>query len=90
MESTAFIRQASVLIRKIKDYQLMAAINTSGPGQGRQFLQKEVTQLFASLGPHGNYTLPSVARLRDAAQEAGLIVAQQVDDRIEAAEACWR
>jgi hypothetical protein len=78
MESRAFIRQSSTLVRKIYESQ-----NTIGTAEQlriqRENLQTEIRQLFAGLQ---NPTLPSAYRLRDTAMRYGFVVDAKILHRL--------
>lgn len=78
MESRAFIKHASVLIKKIEDSrnQLMNAVDLH---TFKEATQKEINQLFSGLQ---NPTLPSGYRLRDICLRNGFTVDQKVIVRL--------
>lgn len=81
MESRAFVKHATNLIKSIKDHALVSGfqdMSLGGP-DARQQLQKEINQLFSSLQ---NPTLPTAYRLRDTALENGFSVDQRVQQRL--------
>lgn len=79
MESRAFIKNAQLLIKEIKDNALAASTLGSTYADQKPRLQKEVGQLFSGLQ---NPSLPSAYQLRDAALDAGYTVDPRVLHRI--------
>lgn len=81
MESRYFIAQANLLIKRIRDNELVASIRDSVGGPDvRQQTQKDIYLLFASLQ---NPTLPTAYRLRDVAFEHGYAVDPRVLNRLD-------
>lgn len=82
MESTAFIREAKVLINEIETFAAATLSHEEEAHQGNN-LQKMIQQAFAGLH---NPTLPSAYRLRDAALNAGFYVEPKVLHRLASFE----
>ncbi len=70
MESTAFIREANILIDDIKSFQAAYLNHEEEMAQGT-VLQKRLNQSIMGLQ---NPTLPSAYKLRDAALGAGFFI----------------
>lgn len=80
MESRAFIKQANMLSKKIKDSYNLAP---SELNVFRETTQKEIAALFKGLH---NPTLPSAYKLRDTSLRFGYTVAHEVQIRLNQLE----
>jgi len=87
MDSRNFIQQATVLIKDIKDHQVVSFTRTHEEVQRtEQQIQKRLNNLFSSLQ---NPTLMTANKLADEALAAGFQVNQRVLDGLDQAERCW-
>lgn len=92
MESRAFIREVSNVIREIADYKLAKNLGVLGDGvtvpdsNFEQKLQKKITQLFSEMT---NPTLPSAYKLREVAISNGFHVDSRVSQKLDQHEIIW-
>ena len=78
MESRAFIKHATTLIKKIENSR-NTLFNAVELHTFRENTQKEITNLFKGLH---NPTLPTAYRLRDTALRNGFTVGQEMQVRL--------
>jgi hypothetical protein len=85
MESRQFIKTATSLIQRIKDYDLVSSTVKTDREEG-EAIQKAITYAFQGLQ---NHTLPTAYKLCDVALHYGFYVEARVQQRLKQGEACW-